>query len=61
MAQRYTIQAVVDPGDTSGYVAECLHLAVVTQEQTPAETVQNLRDAIQLHVAGADLRKLVPG
>lgn len=31
MAQRYTIQAVIYPGDTSGYVAECLNLAIVTQ------------------------------
>jgi len=34
MAQRDTIQAVICPGDESGYVAECLNLAVVTQGQT---------------------------
>jgi len=55
VAQRYTIQAVIYPGDTSGYVAECLNLAVVTQGQTLDETVQNLRDALQLHLAGEDL------
>lgn len=43
MVQRYTIQAVIYPGDTSGYVAECLNLAIVTQGQTLDETVQNLR------------------
>jgi predicted RNase H-like HicB family nuclease len=58
MVQRYTIQAVIYPGDTSGYVAECLNLAVVTQGRTLDETVQNLRAAIQLHLAGEDLREL---
>ena len=43
---RYTIQAVIYPGDESGYVAECVNLAVVTQGQTLDETVQNLREAI---------------
>ncbi len=51
MAQRDTIQAVIYPGDESGYVAECLNLAVVTQGQTLDEMVQNLREAIQLHLA----------
>ena len=58
MVQRYTIQAVIYPGDTSGYVAECLNLAVVTQGRTLDDTVQNLREAIQLHLAGEDLREL---
>ena len=54
MARRYTIQAVIYPGDESGYVAECLNLAVVTQGETLDETVQNLREAIQLHLEGED-------
>ncbi|MEI6531182.1 MAG: type II toxin-antitoxin system HicB family antitoxin [bacterium] len=58
MTQRYTIQAVLYPGDKSGYVAECLNLAVVTQGQTLDETVQNLREAIQLHLAGEDLAEM---
>lgn len=58
MAQRYTIQAVIYPGDESGYVAECLNLAVVTQGQTLDETVQNLREAIHLHLEGEDLAEL---
>ncbi len=57
-AQRYTIQAVVYPGDESGYVAECLNLAVVTQGQTLDETVQNLREAILLHLEGEDMMEL---
>ncbi len=48
--QRYTIQAVIYPGDQFGYVAECVNLAVVTQGVTLDETVQNLREAIQLHL-----------
>ncbi len=55
---RYTIQAVVYPGDEGGYVAECLNLAVVTQGQTLDETVQNLREAILLHLEGEDMAEL---
>ncbi|RPI51700.1 MAG: type II toxin-antitoxin system HicB family antitoxin [Chloroflexi bacterium] len=58
MVQRYTIQAMIYPGDESGYVAECLNLAVVTQGQTLDETVQNLREALQLHLEGEDLLEL---
>lgn len=58
MAQRYTIQAVIYPGDESGYVAECLNLAVVTQGQTLDETVQNLREALQLHLEGEDMAEM---
>ncbi|MGB9776914.1 MAG: type II toxin-antitoxin system HicB family antitoxin [Anaerolineae bacterium] len=56
--QRYTIQAVIYPGDESGYVAECLNLAVVTQGATLDETVRNLLEAIQLHLQGEDLGEL---
>lgn len=55
---RYTIQAVIYPGDESGYVAECVNLAVVTQGQTLDETVQNLREAILLHLEGEDMAAL---
>lgn len=41
-----------------GYVAECLNLAVVTQGRTLDETVQNLREAIQLHLEGEDMTGL---
>lgn len=50
--KRYTIQAVIYPGEQRGYVAECLNLAVVTQGQTLDETVRNLREAILLHLEG---------
>jgi predicted RNase H-like HicB family nuclease len=58
MTQRYTIQAVIYPGDESGYVAECLSLAVVTQGATLDETVRNLREAIQLHLEGEDPQEM---
>lgn len=58
MVQRYTIQAVIYPGDETGYVAECLNLAVVTQGKTLDETVQNLREAIRLHLDGEDMLEL---
>jgi len=49
---------MIYPGDESGYVAECLNLAVVTQGKTLDETVQNLREAIQLHLDGEDLTEM---
>ena len=57
-SHRYTIQAIVYPGDESGNAAECLNLAVVTQGQTLDETVQNLREAILLHLEGEDMMEL---
>lgn len=56
--RRYTIQAVIYPGDEKGYVGECTNLAVVTQGMTLDETAQNLREAIQLHPEGEDLSEL---
>lgn len=47
-----TIKAVIRPGDQSGYVAECLELAVVTQGRTLDETVKNLQEATALHLEG---------
>ena len=47
-----TIKAVIRPGDESGYVAECLEVAVVTQGQTIDETVANLTEAVVLHLDG---------
>lgn len=58
VAHRYTIQVAIYPGDESGYVAECLNLPVVTQGRTLDETVQNLREAIALHLKGEDMESL---
>lgn len=54
----HTIQAVIHQGEQSGYVAECLELAVVTQGATLDEVIQNLREAIALHLEDEDLQTL---
>ena len=51
---QHTIKAVVRPGDESGYVAECLEIAVVTQGATLDETIRNLQEAVVLHLEGED-------
>ena len=53
-----TIRAVIRSGDESGYVAECLEIPVVTQGSTLDEAVQNLKEAIGLHLDGEDLADL---
>lgn len=57
-AKHCMAHAIVYPGDESGYVAECVNLAVVTQGQTVEETIQNLREAISLHLEGEDIEHL---
>ncbi len=57
MLQR-TIKAVIRPGDQSGYVAECLEVAVVTQGATLDEVAHNLKEAVELHLANEDLAAL---
>jgi predicted RNase H-like HicB family nuclease len=46
----YTIKAQIYLGEESGFVAECVDLPVVTQGQTLDEVIQNLREAIELHL-----------
>ena len=45
-----TLKAVLRPGDESGYVAECMEIAVVTQGRTIDETISNLREAVALQM-----------
>ena len=47
-----TIKVIIRPGDESGFVAECVEIAVVTQGRTLDETVSNLREAVALHLEG---------
>lgn len=54
---RRTIHATIIRGETQ-YVAECEQLAVVTQGMTIDETIQNLREAVELHLEGEDLSSL---
>ncbi len=48
-----TIKAYVHRGDTQ-YVAECLELSLVTQGRTLDETIENLQEAVELHLEGED-------
>jgi len=54
----FLIQAVVSPGEQSGYVAECVNLPVISQGSTLDEVVANLREALALHFEGEDLHEL---
>lgn len=38
-----TIKAIIRPGDETGFVAECVEIAVVTQGKTIDETLHNLK------------------
>ena len=55
---QHTIKAVIRPGEESGYVAECVEIAVVTQGATLDEVTGNLREAVALHLEGEDLQAL---
>jgi predicted RNase H-like HicB family nuclease len=48
---RDTVHAVVTRGH-GWYVAECLEIAVVTQARTLDELVENVREAVSLHLSG---------
>jgi len=51
---QHTIKAIISRGEESGYVAECLEIAVVTQGQTLDEVTRNLQEAVALHLEGED-------
>ena len=55
---QHTIKAIVRRGEESGYVAECVEIAVVTQGETLDEVTRNLREAVALHLEGEDLAAL---
>ena len=57
MALQHTIKAIIRRGDTH-YIAECIEIAVVTQGKTLDETVQNLREAVSLHLDGENLSEM---
>lgn len=58
MDLQHTIKAIIRPGEQSGYVAECLEIPIVTQGATLDQTVENLREATELHLEGEDLAAL---
>ena len=49
-----TAKAILRPGEESGYVAECMEIAVITQGRTIDETVESLREAVALHLEDED-------
>jgi predicted RNase H-like HicB family nuclease len=53
-----TIQVNIYPGEQGWYVAEAVHLPVVTQGKTVDETLQNLQEALSLHLEGENLEEL---
>ena len=55
---QHTIKAVIQPGEQSGFVAECIEIPVVTQGATLDEVSANLREAVALHLEGEDLNEL---
>jgi predicted RNase H-like HicB family nuclease len=57
-SRQKTIKAVIRPGEDSGYVAECLEIAVVTQGLSLDEVTQNLREAVALYLEGENLEEL---
>ena len=58
MSLQHTIKTVVRSGEESGYVAECLEIAVVTQGATLDEVTANLKEAVELHLASENLAEL---
>ena len=57
MALQHTIKAIIRRGDTH-YISECVEIAVVTQGKTLDETVQNLQEAVSLHLDGENLTEM---
>jgi len=51
---QHTIKAIIRPGEESGYVAECVEIAVVTQGATLDEVTRHLQEAVALHLEGED-------
>jgi len=54
MQLQQTIKSFIRPGQQSGYVAECLEISVITQGETLDEVVQNLKEAVSLHLEDED-------
>ena len=52
---KHIIQVYISKGDNY-YVAEGVDLPVVTQGKTLDELVVNIKEAIELHLKGEDLR-----
>jgi len=53
MPLQHTIKAFIRRGETH-YIAECLEISAVTQGKTLDETIDNLKEAVALHLRGED-------
>ena len=51
------VTAIIRSGEQQGYVGECVELSIVTQGNTLDEVVNNLQEAILLHLEGEDPRE----
>ena len=49
-----SIHIRVQPGEQSGYVADCRDRPVVSQGSTVDEALANIREALELHLADED-------
>ena len=54
---QHTVNAFIRKGENY-YVAECHEVPVVTQGKTIDEAVENLKEAVALHLEGEDLEAL---
>jgi len=52
------INVIIYPGETQGYVAECQEIPVVSQGSTLDETINNIKEAVALHLEDEDLTEL---
>ncbi|MCZ8057271.1 MAG: type II toxin-antitoxin system HicB family antitoxin, partial [Microcystis sp. LE19-12.2C] len=48
------VTAIIRSGEQQGYVGECVEISIVTQGNTLDEVVNNLQEAILLHLEGED-------
>ena len=53
-----TIQIHINKGEEGWYVAEAVHLPVVTQGKTVDETLSNIREALALHLEGENIEEM---
>ncbi|MFO0148122.1 MAG: type II toxin-antitoxin system HicB family antitoxin [Microcystis sp.] len=51
------VNAIIRSGEQQGYVVECVEISIVTLGNTLDEVVNNLQEAILLHLEGEDPRE----
>ncbi len=54
---KHLIKAYISRGEDY-YVAECMDISVVTQGKTLDQVVENLREAVALHLEGENLEEM---